>query len=89
DHLGIDRAIVLGLSAGARSAVAFAVRHPQRVAALILAVPALHAPESPVAADPTGGSRLAFAVVKAGGDFFWWALRGLAPSLVVRFVGVP
>lgn len=89
DHLGIDRAIVLGLSAGARSAVAFAVRHPQRVAALILAVPALHAPESPVAVDPTGGSRLAFAVVKAGGDLFWWALRGLAPSLVVRFVGVP
>lgn len=89
DHLGIERAIVLGLSAGARSAVALAVRHPHRVAALILAVPALHAPESPVAVDPTGGSRLAFAVVKAGGDLFWWALTALAPALVVRFVGVP
>lgn len=89
DHLGIARATVLGLSAGARSAVALAVRHPDRVAALILAVPALPAPESPVAVDPTRGSRLAFAVVKAGGDAVWWALNRLAPRLVVRFVGVP
>lgn len=88
DHLGLDRVIVMGLSAGARSAAALAIHHPQKVRALVLLVPALDAPHSPVATDPTGGSRLAFAIVKAGGDFFWWLIGALGPSMVIRFVGV-
>ncbi|MFS8036507.1 alpha/beta fold hydrolase [Xanthobacter sp. AM11] len=88
DHLGLDQVVVMGLSAGARSAAALAIRHPHKVRALVLMVPALHAPHSPVAVDPSGGSRLVFAVVKAGGDFFWWAIAALGPSMLVRFVGV-
>ncbi|MFG1237375.1 alpha/beta hydrolase [Xanthobacter autotrophicus DSM 597] len=88
DHLGLDKVIVMGLSAGARSAAALAVRHPEKVRALVLLVPALDAPHSPVATDPTGGSRLAFAIVKAGGDFFWWLIGALGPNMVIRFVGV-
>lgn len=88
DHLGLDRVIVMGLSAGARSAAALAVRHPHKVRALVLIVPALDAPHSPVATDPSGGNRLVFAVLKAGGDFFWWLIAALGPSMVIRFVGV-
>ena len=40
DHLGIDRLPLVGGSAGALSATAFALRHPDRCTALILLVPA-------------------------------------------------
>lgn len=36
DRLGIERAVVAGVSAGGPSAIAFAARHPQRCAGLIL-----------------------------------------------------
>lgn len=36
DTLGIDRVIALGMSGGGPSALEFALRHPQRVAALVL-----------------------------------------------------
>ncbi|WP_296585156.1 alpha/beta hydrolase [Xanthobacter sp.] len=88
DHLGLERVVVMGLSAGARSAAALAIRHPEKVRALVLIVPALDAPHSPVATDPSGGSRLVFAVVKAGGDFFWWLISALGPTMLIRFVGV-
>src|SRR5690606_36560431 len=44
DALGIDAAAVIGGSAGAPSAVQVALRHPQRVTALVLVVPALYVP---------------------------------------------
>jgi len=88
DHLGLGPVLVMGLSAGARSAAALAVRHPHKVRALVLLVPALDAPHSPVAVDPTGGSRMVFAVVQAGGDFFWWMIKALGPAMLIRFVGV-
>ena len=47
DKLGIDRAIVIGVSAGARSAIELAVRHPERVRALLLIVPGTYAPDIP------------------------------------------
>jgi proline iminopeptidase len=39
DHLGLDRADVLGHSAGANIAVQYALRHPSRVRALVLVTP--------------------------------------------------
>jgi pimeloyl-ACP methyl ester carboxylesterase len=47
--LNIPKAIVMGISAGARSAVELAVRHPDRVSALILIVPAIYILGSDVA----------------------------------------
>jgi 2-hydroxy-6-oxonona-2,4-dienedioate hydrolase len=88
-ELQIPNAVVLGVSAGARSAVELALRRPERVAALILVVPGLYAPESPVAIEPSRGSRFAFWAVNAGGDFVWWATMKLAPSILIRFLGVP
>jgi pimeloyl-ACP methyl ester carboxylesterase len=36
DHLGIDKVVVVGISAGAWSSLQFAVRHPDRCRALVL-----------------------------------------------------
>jgi len=85
----VDKAIVVGISAGARSAAEFALRHPERVAALILIVPGTYAPQSPVAIEASRGSAFAFWLVNAGADFAWWATEKIAPSILIRFIGVP
>lgn len=87
--LKIDKAIVVGTSAGALSAIELALRHPDRVAALILIVPASYAPTSPVDIEASRGSRFAFWLVNAGADLAWWATEKIAPSMLIRFIGVP
>lgn len=87
--LAIDKPIVVGASAGALSAIELALRHPDRVAALVLLAPATYAPAGPVAIEDSLGSRLAFRLVNAGADFFWWVVQKVAPSMLVRFIGVP
>ncbi|TPI24296.1 alpha/beta hydrolase [Mesorhizobium sp. B3-2-1] len=87
-RLKIPKAVVVGVSAGARSAVQLTLRHPDRVAGLILIVPALYSPSSPVAIHVGRGSKFAFWAVSAGGDFAWWAAENIAPSALIRFVGV-
>ena len=86
--LNIPRAIVLGVSAGARSAVELALRHSDKVAGLVLLVPALYSPTSPVSIEGSRGSKFAFWLVSVGGDFVWWAAEKLAPSMLIRFLGV-
>ena len=44
DHLGIDKVVVVGISAGAWSSLQFAIRHPDRCRALVLLVPANYLP---------------------------------------------
>lgn len=87
--LKISMAVVLGVSAGARSALELAVRRPDLVAALILIVPAVDAPDSPVRIDQSRGSKFVFWIVSVGADFAWWAAQKAAPSMLMRFVGVP
>jgi 2-hydroxy-6-oxonona-2,4-dienedioate hydrolase len=86
--LGVDTAVVVGVSAGARSALELALRHPDRVTALILIVPSTYAPDNPVAIEESRGSALAFRLVNAGADFAWWWVEKSAPSTLVRFLGV-
>jgi 2-hydroxy-6-oxonona-2,4-dienedioate hydrolase len=87
-ELNISRVVVLGVSAGARSAVELALRHPERVLALILIVPGTYTPSNPVSVEASRGSRLVFRLVNTGADFVWWTLEKVAPSVLVRFVGV-
>jgi pimeloyl-ACP methyl ester carboxylesterase len=89
DGLGVDRAVVVGTSAGAPSAVQLALRHPERVTALILLVPLGYAPEQKVRIDDTTANRAVLKVMEAGSDFVYWSLLHIAPSVVFRFVGVP
>ena len=88
-ELKVDKAVVVGISAGARSAIELALRHPERVAALILIVPATYSPADPVAIEGSRGSQLALWLVNAGADFAWWATEKVAPSVLIRFIGVP
>jgi pimeloyl-ACP methyl ester carboxylesterase len=86
--LNISKAIVVGVSAGARSAVELAVWHPSRVTALILIVPGTYSPSSPVSVDASRGSKFTFWLVNNGADFAWWATEKIAPSVLIRFLGV-
>jgi len=45
DHLKIERLPVIGISAGAQSAIQFAIRHSRRCSALVCLVPATYAPD--------------------------------------------
>lgn len=87
--LNVSKAIVLGVSAGARSAIEFALQYPETVASLILIVPGTYWPGRPVAFEGSRGSRLIFWIVNVGGNFLWWAAEKIAPSMLIRFLGVP
>ena len=71
DRLGIDRVPVIGGSAGALSAMQFAIRHPDRCAALVALVPAAFAPDRP---PPRPPNALAEAIIAYGlrSDFLFW-----------------
>ena len=88
DALQVDRAIVVGVSAGAPSAIEMALRHPGRVAALILIVPRAHAPNGPEIRAPIESEGLLRAVM-SGIDFPFWLATKVAHASVVRFLGVP
>lgn len=79
DALRLERVAILGASAGALSAMQFALRHPQRCAALVLLVPAVYAP--PGDGGPPGvPSPIVMTGVKKllGSDFAFWAFIRLA-----------
>jgi len=90
DELGVDEAVVLGTSAGTRSALELALRHPDRVSALILVVPATYVPD---AAQQQVQREADFSavlwLVNAGADFAWWALEHVSPDTLIRFIGIP
>ncbi len=75
DHLGIAKVDVVSISAGAWSAMQFAIRHPDRVRALVLIVPADYL--SPGMTIHGG------AIVRAvfNSDFVAWAMLRLMPVL--------
>jgi pimeloyl-ACP methyl ester carboxylesterase len=81
DALDIDQVDVVGLSAGATSALQMALRHPGKLRHLALLVGNL--PESPTAVvQPTWATLV-------NRQFPLWALRTFAPSTMARLAGVP
>ncbi len=81
DHLGVSTAFVIAISAGAWSAMKFAIRHPQRCRALVLLVPANYLPPR----MPNHGGALLRAII--GSDFVAWAalkVMWLVPGAMAR-----
>lgn len=88
DALGEPSAIVLAASAGAQSATQLALRHPEKVAALVLITPALYLPPDPSVPLETGPPSFVFDRLLAS-DFLAWAALRAYPNFIVRVAGVP
>jgi pimeloyl-ACP methyl ester carboxylesterase len=84
DHLGLDRVVALGFSAGGPAAIQLALRHPNRLYGLILGSSYL-----PGMARPT--PRLLHPIIRAavGWERGWWLLKTVRPTLLARIMGVP
>lgn len=80
DALGLEHVLALGYSAGGPSVIQLALRHPERVSALVLVASALPgrtgAPPKPVA-------NLLF-----GSDLVFWLLGGTGPTTTARILGM-
>ena len=91
DVLGIREAAIAGASAGAPSALQFALRHPDRCRALVLLVPALYAPRpggAPPLETPQGTPFLFDTALRS--DFlFWSAIRVLRPLVIRSILATP
>jgi 2-hydroxy-6-oxonona-2,4-dienedioate hydrolase len=87
DALGLKRVSVFGASAGAPSSLQFALRHPQRVSALVLLVPATYVPRPGGAPSVTKPGGLEF-VIDMGlrSDFLFWAATRLARTTLTRVI---
>lgn len=73
DALGIGQAAVVGVSAGAASALQMALRHPDRISALVLVVPIAWKPGSVVgSAPPVSDEKDAWLLRLLGSDFLYW-----------------
>lgn len=91
DALGIPRAAIIGASAGAPSALLFALRHPDRCAALVLVVPAVYVPRAggaPPVKSPAATEFLFRTALKS--DFlFWAAIRFARPTVTRAILATP
>jgi 2-hydroxy-6-oxonona-2,4-dienedioate hydrolase len=87
DSLRIERATILGASAGAPSSLLFALRHPRRTSALVLLVPAAYAPRAdgaPALTTPPGTGFLFDSALRS--DFLFWAAIRAARTTVIRAI---
>jgi len=85
DHLGLERVVVCGFSAGGPAAIQFTLRHPDRLHGLVLGssyLPGMGARAAPKALLP-----LVRAVI--GWERGWWLLKRYRPRLLARIMGVP
>lgn len=89
DALRIDVVPVVGVSAGAPSAVHFCLRHPQRCSALVLVVPMTYIPNrAPIRELPPFYATMLS--VLAESDFLFWASMKVAHAKMVEMLlGTP
>jgi 2-hydroxy-6-oxonona-2,4-dienedioate hydrolase len=87
NSLGISRAAIVGGSAGAPSALQMAIRHPDRVSALVLLVPLTHKPPSQADSAPPMPPWLEAAMMRLiDSDFLFWAALHVAREKVIKVV---
>ncbi len=87
DALGIGKAAVMGVSAGGPSAMQIAIRHPDRVSALVLVVPIAYKPGTvPDSAPPVSDDKDALLLHLLGSDFLFWTGLHVARNPLIRYV---
>jgi pimeloyl-ACP methyl ester carboxylesterase len=87
DALGIRRAAVMGGSAGAPSALQMAIRHPDRVSALILLVPLTYKPLTQADSAPPMPAWVEATMMRLiGSDFLFWVALHVARDQVIKVV---
>jgi 2-hydroxy-6-oxonona-2,4-dienedioate hydrolase len=87
DVLGIQDVAIVGGSAGGPSALQLAIRHPNRVNALILLVPLAYKPSTTESsALPLAPWAEAVLMKLIGSDFLFWAALHIARDQVIKYV---
>jgi pimeloyl-ACP methyl ester carboxylesterase len=87
DALGIRTAAVLGGSAGGPSALQMAIRHPDRLSALVLLVPLAYKPSTSAdSAQPLAPWAEALLMRLIGSDFLFWTGLHVAKDQVIKYV---
>jgi 2-hydroxy-6-oxonona-2,4-dienedioate hydrolase len=87
DALGIRQAAVMGGSAGAPSALQMAIRHPDRVSALVLLVPLTYKPPTQADSAPPLPAWVENTMMRLiGSDFLFWAALHVARDQVIKLV---
>ena len=87
DALGIERAAAMGGSAGGPSAMQLAIRHPERVSALVLMVPLAWKPDALTASAPVLPPFVETMLMKlVGSDFLFWAGLHVARNQLTELV---
>lgn len=91
DALGIQKAGILGASAGAPSAIQAALRHPDRVSALILLVPIAYKPGTASDSSPPLSPMAQSTLMRLiGSDFvFWVAIKVARNQIIKRVLATP
>ena len=87
DALGVRRAAVMGGSAGAPSALQMAIRHPDRVSALILLVPLAYKPATQADSAPPMPPWVENIMIwLISSDFLFWTALHVARDQVIKVV---
>ena len=87
DALGIGQAAVLGGSAGGPSAMQMAIRHPDRVSALVLLVPLAYKPGALADSAPPLAPWVENLMMRMiGSDFLFWAGLHVARDALIKTV---
>jgi pimeloyl-ACP methyl ester carboxylesterase len=87
DVLGIRHAAVVGGSAGGPSAMQMAIRHPDRVNALVLLVPLAYKPSTVVNSVAPLSSWAENLILRLiGSDFVFWVALYVARDQVIKYV---
>lgn len=87
DALHIPKVAVIGISAGASSAVQFALRHRDRCSSMILGVPALYVPrnDDKPSVTPARGTQFLFDTALRSNFLLWLGLK-LSPDALIRSI---
>src|SRR5262249_14096786 len=91
DALQLDKVAVLGVSAGAPSAMQLCLRHSERCAAMVLGVPLAYSPASAGAAPGKPSPFREFLMnTTVSSDFVFWAMSKLAHDATIKTIlGTP